>query len=91
MAHAFSHGPRTICLGCGDPLTSLDVGRQYCLVCRSELAKGPVAWGKRMAYLTKKAQAQGKTKPKVDDPFAGLRDDDVPSLELLQSLRRGNE
>lgn len=81
MAHAES-SKRIICLGCSSPLLEMDRGHQFCLLCRTARSQGRVAWGKRMAHVTKSNRAQGKIKP-IADPFKGLRDeDDVAEWEM---------
>jgi hypothetical protein len=68
---------RTICGGCGDPLTALDLGRDYCLLCRDAKARGPAAWARRMRIL-RRTKRPGPRIPDVGpvDPFKGFREGD---------------
>ena len=72
MARAWST-PRTVCNGCGDPLTFADMGRDYCLVCRRTKDRGVEAWDKRMRMSGRKRRSLGDP---PDDPFQGFREGD---------------
>jgi hypothetical protein len=69
MARAWST-PRTVCIDCGEKLTSSDDGRDQCLLCRVARAKGPAALSRRYKLVTRLRRAR-------EGPPAPVSEEDI--------------